>query len=192
MLNKISISKLLIIVSFIVTILAYFFPYIYVFGLNRFFLEEWLFFVYIFQLVFSVFLHWGILHFFMNSIFLYYFWSVLEILIWRKKFVIFFIFTIIFEGLLITLVEPYVNTIWISGFCMALLTYFTLELKSRNNPEYKWWITALVVNILVWFLPGISLWGHLFGAIAWALYYLINKDLFRPKMVWKVVSEKWF
>jgi membrane associated rhomboid family serine protease len=188
---KISITYLLIWISFLTTLSALFFPVLNVFWLNRNFLVEWYYWIYIFQLFFSVFLHWWIFHFLMNSIFLYIFGNMLELLIWRKKYILFFLFIVLFNWILITFFEWWnTNTIWISGFCMAILSYYVLELKSRNNPEYKWWITAIIVNVGIWFLPWISLFWHLFWAIWWIIFYFLNKDFFRPKLVWKVVKRE--
>jgi len=183
--KKISISNLLILISAIFTIVATFYPNIYVLWMNSIFLDQWNYYVYFIQYFTSNFLHWNILHLFMNCIFLYYFWNIVEWIIWRNKFIIFFVFTVIFNWVLLTYFGSW-NVIWISWFCMALISYFTLELKSRNNMEYKWWITAIIVNIWIWLVPWISLLWHLFWAIAWVLYYLYNKDFFRKKWVWEI------
>jgi membrane associated rhomboid family serine protease len=127
-------------------------------------------------------LHGGFFHLFANSIFIYLFGNILEMLIWRNKFIIFFIFTVVFNGVLLSVFTTW-NTIWISGFCMALLAYYTLELKGRNNPEYKWGITALVLNVWIWFVPWISLLGHLFWAIWGVIFYYVTKEYLRRKMV---------
>lgn len=190
--HKISVSYLLIAISFIITILTYVFPWIYVFWMSNHFLAEWNYLVYFLQMIFYSFIHWWIMHLFMNSIFLYFFWWPLELLMWRWKFLIFFLFVTIFNWIFLTIFQWDVNTIWISGFCMALLSYYVLELKSRNNPEYKWGLTAITLNIIIWFIPWISLFGHLFWAIAWVVFYYINKDWFRPKMVWKIAGKEGF
>jgi len=174
---------MLILISIIFTILATIFPKIYILSINNLFLDEWLYHIYIIQFFTGTFLHWGIIHLFFNSFFIYYFWNIVEWLIWKKKFTVFFIFSTIFIGALITSISNW-NTVWISGFCMALLSYYTLELKSRNDIEYKWWITALVINIWIWFIPWISLYWHLFWAIAGIIYYLITKEFFRKRYVW--------
>lgn len=119
----------------------------------------------------------------MNSIFIYYFWNILEIIIWKKKYLIFFIITTISIWILLTTLTNDA-TIWISWFAMAVLSYFTLELKSKNNPEYKWWITAIIINIWIWFYPWISLYWHLFWAIIWVLFYYITNDFTKKQLVW--------
>lgn len=190
MLNKISITYLFISLSFIFTIFATLNNELYVFWLNKFFLNEWNYLVFSLQLFLSNFLHWWITHLAFNSLFLYLFWTQIELLIWRVKYLYFFIFIVFFNWFfLVFLAWDYVNTIWISGFCMAIISYFVLELKSKNNPEYKWWITALVINVWIWFLPWISLVWHLFWAIWWVIFYYINKEYLRPKWIWKVETQ---
>ena len=183
--NKITISNFLILISAIATFIAIINPSIYIFWLNTHFLDQWIYHIYFIQYFIWTFLHWDALHLFMNWVFLYFFWNIVEWIIWRNKFILFFLFTVIFNWALLTYFGSG-NVIWISWFCMALISYYTLELKSRNDMEYKWWITAIIVNIWIWFIPWISLLGHLFWAIAWVLYYLYNKDFFRRKWVWEV------
>jgi hypothetical protein len=181
--NRLTISNTLILISVIATFLAMIFPSIYVFGMNNTFLNEGLYHIYFIQFFIGSFLHWWIVHLLFNSVFVYFFWNIVEWLIWRKKYFIFFLFVTIFNWVLISVFSEW-NTVWISGFCMALLSYYTLELRSRNDPEYKWWITALIINIWIWFTPWISLYWHLFWAIAWVIFYLLTKDFFRTKYVW--------
>lgn len=181
--NKLSISNILIIISIVITFLATIMPSLYMFWINNSFLHQWLYHIYIIQFFTGTFLHWWLFHLFLNSFFINYFWNIVEWLMWKKKYFIFFMFSTFFIWLLVTYFSNW-NHIWISGFCMALLSYFTLELRSRNDPDYKWWITAILLNIWIWIIPGISLYWHLFGAIAWVIFYLITKDFFRTKYVW--------
>ena len=187
--HKISITKILIAISFITTVLSYFMDSIMLFWMNNSFLLAWNYLAYFVQMILYSFIHWWIMHLLMNMLFLYYFWWILELLIWRKKYLIFFIFITVFNWILLTFFQWNYNTIWISGFCMAILSYYILELKSRNNPEYKWWITAIVLNIVVWFLPWISLFWHLFWAIWGFIFYFLNKDFLKPKLVGKIKEE---
>ena len=69
-------------------------------------------------------------------------------MIGKIKYILFFIFIAFFNGFLL-LAFTHDNTIGISGFCMALLSYYTLELYFNNNTEYKGGITALILNIAV-------------------------------------------
>jgi len=183
--KRLTISNLLILISLLFTIASYFKPELFIFGINNNFLNKWLYYIYIIQFFTWTFLHAWFYHFLANALFLYIFWNIVEWIIWKNKFIIFFIFVTIFNWVLLSLLTFW-NTIWISWFCMALISYYTLELKSRNDMEYKWWITAIFINVWIWFIPGISLLWHLFWAIAGVLYYLYNKDFFRKKMVLNV------
>ena len=187
--NRFTISNILIWISAIATIIATLVPNVYIFGMNNSFLNEWLYHIYFIQFFTWSFLHGSFIHFAANSIFLYFFWNIVEWIIWRNKYIIFFLFVTVFNWVWLSLFADW-NTVWISWFCMALISYYTLELKSKNNPEYKWWITALILNIWIWFIPWISLLWHLFWAVAWILYYLITKDFFRRKWVWEFSEEK--
>ncbi len=177
-----SFSSFLIYCSILITVLAQFFPELYSLWINDFYIKHSMWYIIFIQFFIWTFLHWSVMHILFNSIFIYYFWNTLEALIWKKKFIIFFVFSVFFIWWLL-LINIKWNTIWISWFAMALLAYYTLELKSRNNPEYKWWITALIINIGIWLMPWISLLWHLYWAIAWVLFYFFNKEIFRKKMV---------
>jgi membrane associated rhomboid family serine protease len=178
-----SVSNTLILISAVFTLLAFLFPQFYVFWVNTYFLEQGQYHIFIAQFFSGTFLHGWVFHLFANSIFLYLFGNILEMLIWKNKFIVFFFFVVIFNGVLLSVFSDG-NTIGISGFCMALLSYYTLELKWRNNPEYKWGITALLLNIWIWFMPWMSLLGHLFWAIWWVIFYYLTKEYLRRKMVW--------
>jgi membrane associated rhomboid family serine protease len=170
-----TVSNILIIISAVITALTFFIHDLTNFGINHTFLSESMYNKVLIQFLLYQFLHWGIIHLVFNSLFIYIFWNWLEDLIWKRKFIIFFIFNTIFVWISLFLFTSW-NTIWISGFCMAILTYFTLELYNKNNPEYKWWITAIVINIGIWLTPWISLIWHLFWSIAWVIFYLYNRE----------------
>ena len=118
--------------------------------------------------------------------FIFYFGNILEAIIGRNRFLIFFIFIAIFIWIILTYLQPYSNTIGISGFAMALLSYYALEMHSRAQfQESGWAVTALVVNILIWFAPGISLLWHFAGMLGWVIYYFLNKNIFTEKYIGK-------
>lgn len=172
--NKLSFSNLLIIISAIFTAISFIYPNILMLGMNSYFLNTWNYPVFLVQIRTYSFLHGWILHLISNSLFLYIFWNPVEIIIWRKKFIIFFISSTIFNAILLIIFSSW-NTIGISWFALAVLTYYTLILKSRNNPEYKWWIVAIVINILIWFSSWISFVWHLAWAIFWLIFYNSRK-----------------
>ncbi len=172
--NKISFSNLLIIISAIFTAFSFIYPNILILWMNSYFLNTWNYPVFLVQIWTYSFLHWGLLHLFSNSIFLYIFWNPVEAIIWRKKFITFFISTTIFNALALSVFSSG-NTIGISWFALAVLTYYTLILKSMNNEEYKWWIVAIVINILIWFSSWISFVWHLAWAIFWLIFFYFRK-----------------
>jgi membrane associated rhomboid family serine protease len=135
--NNLTFSNLLIIISIIFTIIGYFdHNFVYEWWVNNYYNKN--LFHYFLQFFSWVFIHAGIFHLFFNSVFVYYFGNILEIIMKKKKYISFFIFSVIFIWLSLTNFTND-NTIWISGFVMSLITYYTLELKSQKNPEYKWW-----------------------------------------------------
>lgn len=168
--TKLSISNILIGISAIFTIIATMDNSYYQYGMNNWFLSQWQYHIYIVQFFTSQFLHGNFLHLAMNAVFVIIFWNMLEELIGEKRFTLFFIFSVIFIGAWLTLLDN-ANTIWISGFAMAILAYYTLYLKERNNPDYKWGITAITINIVIGLSPWISLLWHLLWAIAGVLYF---------------------
>lgn len=181
---KNTISNNLITLSIIFTILVYIFPDFIVFWMNKHFLISWNYYYYFLQFFTSNFIHGWLLHIFSNSIFLYYFWNLVEIIVWKKKYIAFFIFNVFFVWLWITYFSwLHSNTVWISGFCMALITYYTLELKSKKHPDWTGWVTAIILNLLIWLNPWISLVWHFFWFIAWILFYLYNKEYLRKIMI---------
>jgi membrane associated rhomboid family serine protease len=174
---KNTISNYLIIISAIFTILAYIFPQIWILWMNKIFLNSWKYYIYLIQFFTSIFIHAWFIHFLSNSIFLYFFWNLVEIIVWKKRYFLFFIFSIIFIWLWLTYFSNW-NTVWISWFCMALISYYTLELKSKKHPDRRGWIVAIIINIWIWLAPWISLVWHLFWAISRVLFYYFNKNYF--------------
>lgn len=168
--KKISFSNLLIIISAIFTLFSFIYPNVLVLWMNNYFLNNWNYTAFLVQIFTYSFLHWSIFHFLSNSIFLYIFWNPVEEIIWKRKFIIFFVLTTIFNAWALILFSSG-NTIWISWFAMAILTYYTLILKSRNDPEYKWWIVAIILNILIWFDASISFIWHRAWALFWYIFY---------------------
>ncbi len=169
-----SVSNILILLSVIATIASAFDPKLLQYGMNREFLDQWEYWVYFLQFFTSNFLHGGFLHLLFNSAFIYYYGNKVEDVIGHGRFLLFFILNAIFVWLAITAFwEPNSNTIGISGFALAIMSYATLYLYKTWNPEFSGWVTAIVLNIAMWFVPWISLLGHLFWAIFWVIYYFL-------------------
>jgi hypothetical protein len=169
-----SISNILIAICFIVTSIVISVSDYYIYWINSLFLSEWMYWIFIFQLFAWVFMHGWILHLLANSLFIYLFWNILEWLIWIKNYIMFFIITVLFTGISLILFSNW-NTVWISWFAMALLWFYTIRLYKLWNSDYKWWITAIIINIAIWLSPWISLIGHLSGVIIWIIYWIFYK-----------------
>lgn len=172
--NKLSFSNTLILLSIFFTLLTFVFDGIYLFGMNGVFFNGAQYHMWFLQFFTSQFLHGSILHLLFNSIFIFYFWNILEEIIGYKKMIVFFIWNAVFLGLFITFLWGW-NTVWISGFALAILTYYTLLLKSRNNPEYTGGITAIVINVAVGLSPWISFLGHFWGMIFWGIFFFFSQ-----------------
>ncbi len=194
--NKLTISNVLLAISIIVTLLIIIQPqqlqdiYYSNWGINSYFLEQWNYLHFILQFFTGTFLHWWVLHLIMNSFFIFYFGNIVELILWKTKYFSFFIFIVIFNGILLSQFVPHQTTIWISWFALALLTYYTLELWSQKNPEYTGWITAIIINVWIWFMPWISLYGHLFWVIGWVLFYFLSKNFFSQQEIWFISHYK--
>ena len=178
--KRVTISNIFIWLSLLFTVLYKVVPDFYLLGMNHFFINQWKYHIYFIQFFSSNFIHWGAFHLFFNSIYIYYFWNQVEIMLGKNKYTAFFIFNAIFVWIWLTLFSGlFDNTIWISGFCLALLSYYTLELRARKIDDYRWWITAIILNLAFSFILWISPLGHLFWAIAWVIFYYINKNFLR-------------
>lgn len=178
---KLTISNYLIIICFIFTIYSFYDSSILFFWMNNISLHLESLQTLVLQFLLYSFLHGNIFHILFNSIFLYVFWNKVEQIIWKNNYLIFFIFATLFIWLFILLLSKW-NTIWISWFTMALLTYYTIILYKEKNNEYKWWITAIIVSLLIWFSPEISFVWHLWWVIYWVFFYIFfNKFLVKNK-----------
>ena len=188
--NNFTISNILILISIVFTFLATKFIEVYKLWMNSYFIENWEYLHYIQQFFSYSFTHWNIMHLLWNSIFIFIFWNMLENILLTKRYLIFFIFITVFNWVLLSIFSWETTVIWISWFVLAILTYYTLELKSLKNPEYKWWITAIILSIWIWLMPWISLLWHLFWTIWWAIFYYINKDFFFRQKIWLITRIK--
>ena len=171
---KLNITLSLIIISLIFTLVSFQNQEIFIFWMNHYFLNNNEYLKVFIQFCFYSFIHGSIMHLAFNSLFLYIFWNQVEQIIWSKKYLIFFILNTIFVWINILLFSK-ANTVWISWFGMALLSFYTLLLYEKKDNEYKWWITAIVINILIWLGATISLVWHLFWAIFGFIFYIIHK-----------------
>jgi membrane associated rhomboid family serine protease len=171
---RFTLSNILILSSIIVFWLSTIFPWLYNLWMNSYYLEQSDITGLVLQCILYSFLHWSILHILMNSIFVYYFWNQAEDILGKKKYFIFFVLNTIFVGIGLLLFASG-NTIGMSGFALAVLSYFTLHLRGIWNPEYQGWITAIIINLLIGLSPGISFFWHLFWALFGIIFYFFYR-----------------
>lgn len=120
------------------------------------------------------FIHGWLLHTLSNVIFFLFIGRIVEITHGTRYIWWLWIWTTLFVwGVLMFLAMS--PTIGWSGFAMALLSIYTLDFYRRWNPEYKWGLMLIALNIGLGFYGNISLLWHLSGAIAGFLYGIVVK-----------------
>lgn len=169
--NKWTVSNTLMALSVFFTAISFVYRDILIFGMNDYFYSQGNYLYWFLQMFSSQFLHGSILHIVSNAIFILYFWNVLERTIWKDRYILFFVLCAVFIWVILTFLTN-ANTIGISWFALAVLTYYTLILWKRWNPEYTGWVTAIVINIVIGFTPGISFLGHFTGMVFGILFFL--------------------
>lgn len=159
--------------SFLATICTEIWPELIIkYWMSSFHYLEWSYWFVFFQLFTSQFIHWDFLHLLFNMIFVYIFWNYVANIIWEKLLTLFFIFSSIFIWIFLLIFSQWI-TIGMSGFALAILSFYSLVLYRKWDLEYKWALFAIILNIFIWFTPWISLLWHLFWAISWVIFYLI-------------------
>jgi len=134
------------------------------------------------------FFHGGALHLFSNAFFLVFIGIGVQYAMWVRRFLYMMLFTTLFVGAILMLTVD-VPTIGMSGFAMTVLAYYTMMLWSAWNEQYKSWLVLIGLNIFIWLDPAISLWGHLWWAVAGALFWLIDNRVFKHR--YKSFQVKW-
>jgi len=132
------------------------------------------------SLILFQFLHGGILHLLLNTFFLYQAWGEVETRMSRDRFWYFFITSSVFIASMLTFFSSGI-TIGMSGFCMALLSYFWVDLFTTRHPLANQILIMLIINIAIWLSGDISFVGHFFGAV-WGIvwwYFFREKRWFR-------------
>lgn len=84
-------------------------------------------------------------------------------------FIRFFVSSTIFVAIALALFSSG-NTIGMSGFCMALLSYLWIDLYTTRHPLANQILIMLALNIFLGFSGNISFVGHFFGAV-WGLVW---------------------
>lgn len=129
------------------------------------------------QVVLFQFLHGGVFHLFMNSYFLYSAGPIIESRMSRERFITFFITATIFIATALYFFSPHANTIGISGFCMALLAYLWIDLRTFHHPMSGQVGFMLLINILIGLDGSISFVWHAAGAVWGVIWWRMRKKL---------------
>ncbi len=126
------------------------------------------------QIILYQFLHGGLFHILMNSIFLYQAGPEVEARMTRRWFLLFFLGNTFFVALSLWFLSSGL-TIGISGFCMALLSYLYMDLARVRHPMANQVLIMLVINIALWLTGNISFVGHAAGAVWGIVWWYLRK-----------------
>ena len=124
-----------------------------------------------YRLVTSGFIHFGILHIAFNMYFLYVLGPMLEPAIGRMRFLLLYMASLLGGSLGVILFDSGGITGGASGAIFGLLAGASVGLWRRGvNPFTSAIGTTLLLNLFITFaIPGISIGGHLGGAVAGSL-----------------------
>ncbi len=174
--KKVTVSNGLMLISLFFTILTLIPSLgIYRFGMNDLFFNQGIYHIWGIQMFTSQFLHGDFIHLLMNAVFILYFWNIVERITGSEKYLVFFILNAMFLWVLITFLWDR-TTVGISWFALAVVTYYTLHLWSKGDPEYTWWVTAIVINIAIGLSPWISFLGHFGGMVFWWIFWFLTQN----------------
>jgi membrane associated rhomboid family serine protease len=133
----------------------------------------------VYRLVTSMFLHYGLLHLFMNMYALWILGRTLESQLGPLRFLALYVVSGLGGSVAVYLFDPAGFTAGASGAVFGLFAALFIVLR-RLGRDTSSVVPVLVLNIAISFVPGISLAGHLGGlvtgaAIAFALAYSPRK-----------------
>lgn len=132
-----------------------------------------------YRMITCAFIHVEFYHIFMNLYAMYNLGSLLEPLLGSIKFSIILFVSILGASYLVLRQNQFTRTIGLSGGLYGLLAaYFIVLYKVGlfSNPSVQAsLIRTVVVNVVISFMPNVSMMGHLGGAIAGAIisFFLI-------------------
>jgi len=128
-----------------------------------------------YRLVTSGFMHFGVLHLAFNMYFLYVLGPMLEPALGRVRFLLLYAASLLGGSLGVLLFDSGGITAGASGAVFGLLAGATVGLWRRGvNPFSTGLGATLILNLFITFaIPGISIGGHLGGAVAGAVCALV-------------------
>ncbi len=172
-----SLSHLLILISVVISMIGFAFPqFVQLYGMSGYYLMDYDYISLVVQICLFQFLHWGIIHLLANSYFLYIAGVELEARMSRDRYTWFFATSTVFVAIALLIFAPQSLTIGISGFCMAILSYLWIDLYTTRHSMAPQILVMLAINIGIGLVPGISLVGHLSGAIWWLVWWGIARN----------------
>ena len=89
----------------------------------------------------------------------------------RREFLYFFLGNTFFVAVSLWFLSSG-NTIGISGFCMALLSYLYMDMQSIRHPMANQILTMLLINVGLGLFGNISFVGHAAGAIFGIVWWM--------------------
>jgi membrane associated rhomboid family serine protease len=125
-----------------------------------------------YRLFTSMFLHYGLVHLAMNMWALWVLGRTLEAALGPVRFAVLYMVAGIGGAVSVYLFQPNAATAGASGAIFGLFAALFVILK-RLKRDTSSIIPILVVNVLISFIPGISLFGHLGGAVVGGLVALV-------------------
>ena len=136
------------------------------------------------RLITSAFLHAGIFHLATNMLGLYWLGRVLELLIGSWRYLLLYLASALSGAAgALWLSGPYDVTVGASGAIFGILgALLVLERRGAINTGGQI-IALIVLNLLISFLPGISIGGHIGGFIGGAILMLLYLQ-FRRSNAW--------
>ena len=131
----------------------------------------------------SMFLHISILHLLSNMFCLFIAGQILEPILGSLRFLIFYLIFGLGASAF-CLIPLSVTSIGASGATFGLMAFGLLYFYlNHNHFMFSYFLRWLVPNIIISFLPGISLFGHLGGAVTGLLVcfasYIVNKKILK-------------
>ncbi|CAN5374008.1 rhomboid family intramembrane serine protease [soil metagenome] len=140
------------------------------------------------RLLTSGFLHYGLLHLAMNMLALVVLGRDIEAYLGRARYLALFLIAMLGGGVAVVLFEnPATQTVGASGGVFGLLGAAVVILR-RRKADLRPLATLIGLNVVISFLPGISLLGHLGGALGGALASYVLVYAPRGKTSWQVAG----
>ena len=116
-------------------------------------------------IILHAFMHGSVMHLLFNMLALYQIGTFLELTMGEKRFLLLYIILIILTAGATILFGGASYYLGASGVIMGLFAYLYAILPNQTSVIKQQLFSVLLINVLIGFVPGISLVGHLGGAI---------------------------